>query len=298
MTTNALLLNKHIEFLVENNFLLLISLDGNEKNNSYRLDKKGHSSFSKVIKNVDELHLHHRTFFENNVNFNAVLNDKNSISEIYTFIKNRYGKVPQISELNSIGIRPEMHSLFKKTYKSINNSLSKSKNVNELCSNMFMNLPQYKSIVRLIHFYSGFVYKSYNDFFRNRGEQIFLPTGTCLPLSKKIFLTVNNKILPCERIGHQYVLGSIYKDTVKLNFEEISDKFNEYYDKLNSQCSICYHASVCIQCIFNLENLYGNPKCQGFMTERIVSTYFSENFSFLEDHPSDYHRIMDEVIME
>lgn len=35
MTTNGILLHRYMDFLVENNFHLLISLDGNEKNDSY-----------------------------------------------------------------------------------------------------------------------------------------------------------------------------------------------------------------------------------------------------------------------
>ena len=40
-------------------------------------------------------------------------------------------------------------------------------------------------------------------------EEEFLPTGTCIPFSRKLFVTVNGKILPCERIGHNNFLGSI-----------------------------------------------------------------------------------------
>lgn len=36
MTTNATLIHKYLPFLVENKFRLMISLDGNEENHSYR----------------------------------------------------------------------------------------------------------------------------------------------------------------------------------------------------------------------------------------------------------------------
>ena len=36
MTTNATLIHKYIDFIVENNIELLISFDGNEKAHSYR----------------------------------------------------------------------------------------------------------------------------------------------------------------------------------------------------------------------------------------------------------------------
>ena len=56
MTTNATLLHKYLHFLVENNFQLLISLDGNKSNHSYRIFRKSkENSFEKVIVNIDNL---------------------------------------------------------------------------------------------------------------------------------------------------------------------------------------------------------------------------------------------------
>ncbi len=61
MTTNGVLLEKHMDFLAASNFYLSISLDGNKKNSSYRVLKNGQPSFDKVIKNINKLknkHLH------------------------------------------------------------------------------------------------------------------------------------------------------------------------------------------------------------------------------------------------
>lgn len=55
MTTNGVLLNKYMDFLVSNDFSLLISLDGDEFNNSYRNNKLGRNSFSHVTDNIDKL---------------------------------------------------------------------------------------------------------------------------------------------------------------------------------------------------------------------------------------------------
>ena len=58
MTTNATLLHKYLHFLVENNFQLLISLDGNKSNHSYRFFRKSkENSFEKVIVNLSLIHI-------------------------------------------------------------------------------------------------------------------------------------------------------------------------------------------------------------------------------------------------
>ena len=48
MTTNGILLKKHIKYLINKDFHLIISLDGNRKSNSYRIDKYGNESFENV----------------------------------------------------------------------------------------------------------------------------------------------------------------------------------------------------------------------------------------------------------
>lgn len=89
MTTNATLIHKYIHFIVENNFELLISLDGNEEGHSYRVfAKNNENSFQKVIDNIDMIQRDYPDYFVSNVEFNAVLNNRNSVKKIYSFIYN------------------------------------------------------------------------------------------------------------------------------------------------------------------------------------------------------------------
>lgn len=73
MTTNAILLDRYMDFLAENEFRLLISLDGDEKGQSYRVDTKGKNSFDKVLANIQLLRSKYPSYFEHYVMFNSVL---------------------------------------------------------------------------------------------------------------------------------------------------------------------------------------------------------------------------------
>lgn len=106
MTTNAVLLDKYVDYLYNKNIRLLISLDGNKRNNSYRLDKMGNSVFDKIVKNATYLKHKYPKYFNNKVNFNTVLHDRNSVYEINEFIYKQFGKKPSISELNTVGVVP------------------------------------------------------------------------------------------------------------------------------------------------------------------------------------------------
>jgi len=85
ITTNGILLDKHIEFLVNNNFTIKISLDGDFINNGYRITKNGENSFDKVFQNIKYIQKKFSDFFNTNVHFNSVLHNKNSAKEIHTF---------------------------------------------------------------------------------------------------------------------------------------------------------------------------------------------------------------------
>jgi uncharacterized protein len=90
MTTNAILLKSHIAYLAENRFKILISLDGNRENHSYRVHKNGKNSFDIVYNNIIYVKQNYPEYFSEYVEFNSVLHNKNSVSDIYNFITSEF----------------------------------------------------------------------------------------------------------------------------------------------------------------------------------------------------------------
>lgn len=298
MTTNALLLERHMDFLVAHNFNLLLSLDGNEYNTSYRVSKADKPAYSHIIKNVDALREKYPDYFEQKVNFNAVLHNRNSVGEIYDYFKTRYNKIPSIGELNDMGVRPDKVELFQKTYRNSYESLHQSENYEKIEQDMFLKSATYQTITNFIHIHSGFVFRNYNDLLFGKPKKT-IPTGTCTPFGKRMFVTVNGNIMPCERIGQQFVLGKVTSELgVELDLEAIAGKYNAYYSKLENQCSKCYQKESCIQCIFNLKDLDNSPVCHGFTNEQAFATYKAKQMDFLREHPEEYYRIMENVIID
>lgn len=296
MTTNAILLHRYMDYLVENDFHILVSLDGNEKNNGYRVDYQGNGSFERVVRNVDLLREKYPEFFDKNVNFNAVFHNRSTVEEVYRFFKDKYNKIPTISELNNSGIRPDKVEEFSQTYKNSEESLRQSEHYEEIEKDMFMGASSYKSLALYLHQYSGNYYRDYTDLLFDKENVKYIPTGTCLPFSKKMFVTVNGKILPCERIGHQFGLGQVTDSGVELDPAAIAHKYNVYYGKLEKQCSHCKNRPSCIQCIFNLKDVENTPICYGFMNEAMMEEYKQRQLQFLRKHPEAYREIMEKVI--
>jgi len=287
-----------MDYLKEHDFFLLVSLDGNEKNTEYRVDKSGKSVFDCIVRNVDALREKYPDYFQKRVNFNSVLHNKNSVEEIYRFFKDRYDKIPTIGELNNVGIRKGKQDDFKRAYKNLNESLQQSEHYEEIEQDMFIQSSSYQSVTLFLHQYSGYVFKNYTDLLFDKSNNKHLPTGTCLPFVKKMYVTVNGKILPCERIGHQFSLGEITDSEVKIDAQVIADKYNAWYAKFEKQCENCKIAKSCIQCIFNIENLdEDKPVCHGYMNEKRFADYFNSQMRFLEKHPEAYQKIMEEFFV-
>lgn len=298
MTTNGILLQKYMDFLYENNFLLLVSLDGNEDNNGYRVFKNGKPAYKTIVKNVNALREAYPDYFSKNVEFNTVLHNKNSVSEVYNYFKEHFGKSPSISELNTSGVEDSLKEEFWQTYSNVYESLYQNEDYSLIEKEMFTRVPTVKDVSRFIHSYSDFSFNNYYDLIYSNEFKNRVPTGTCTPFSKKIFLTVNGKILPCERIGYQYSLGHATPDKVVLNYKEIAEKYNAYFDKILKKCRFCRNTETCIQCMFHLNIDDENPVCKGFMTDKDFSRHISSLISHIEKDPGVYSKILKEVVID
>lgn len=298
MTTNAILLEKYMDYFVEHDFSILISLDGNSEHNAYRVLKNGNPGFPLILKNIKDLQDKHPEYFKRRVNFNAVLHNKNSVEETYRYINKKFGKVPSIRELNTSGITESKKEEFWKTYSNVTESLYQSEDYSLIEKDMFVNLPNIQQVMIFLHKYCDFCAGDYNELLYSATDAPKFPTGTCPPFGKKMFVTVSGKLLPCERIGHHHGLGQADKDNVYLDSKEIADRFNAYFDKMRGLCTSCHNTTSCTQCIFNLDIEAERPKCSGFMTEKENSQFLSGMITYIEQKPELYSKILKEVIVE
>jgi uncharacterized protein len=298
MTTNGLLIEKYMDFLVEYGFRLLISLDGEKKNNAYRVFANGKAAYPEILRNVEALQKKYPDYFKNNVNFNAVLHNKNSVSQVFNFFKRYFDKTPFINALNTAGIRESEKQNFWQAYSNVDESLFKSKDYLKIEKEMFIRLPNIQNISKFVHYNSDFSFTNYNDLIFPTHQRKRIATGTCVPFSKKVYVTVNGKIMPCERIGHQFFFGYVRPDKIELDEEAIAKKFNDYIRRIRSQCNLCYNTEICTQCVFNLNLQEMNPKCFGFMTYKDYSKYLSSYMNSLEQKPETYAKLLKEVVIE
>lgn len=302
MTTNATMLHKCIDFLVENKFFLLISLDGGEDNHSYRVfasDKK--NSFHRVIKNVDMIQKKYPEYFDKNVEFNAVLHDRNSVKEINEFIYMRYHKYPRISELSMRDMKSDKIDMLDKMFRDkMKSEIEFQKEESDL-----FNMMRVRSIARgeltdfLKYFSINYYISNMNDLLHISEKQ--LPTCTCTPFSRKIFLTNRNKLLVCEKVNYKYSMGFVEKE-IKIDIPEITKKYNVYFEYLKKFCQNCYAYRFCGKCLFHIKdidrmNFEENP-CDQFKDQDGFKNKMYQIVSYLEKYPGDFSQILEDLIIE
>lgn len=293
ITTNGILVQKYMDFLCENNFWLLISLDGNEQNNAYRIFKNGEPSYNNILESINALKGKFPDYFSRQVNFVSVLHNKNCVFDIYHFFKTNYGKTSHIISLNTNGVKKSQKKNFWKTYANVEQSLHESEDYSVIERDMFFKLPNIKDIRRFVYNSTDFCFGNYNHLIYSTDGTKRIPSGTCSPFLLKVFLTVNGKLLPCERISHHFYLGMVSPEGVELDYLDIARKYNYYYDNMRKNCNTCCNAENCQQCIFNIDTINEEyPICNGFMNEEDYAKYLSSFINYIEHKPGFFSRLL------
>ena len=298
MTTNAILLDRYMDFLAGSAGRLLISLDGDEKGQSYRVDTKGKNSFDKVLANIQLLRSKYPSYFEHYVMFNSVLHNRNEVESTYRFIKDKFGKEPMISPLNNSGVRKDKLQEFYQAYQNVATSIQKANNCEALKNELFIKSPETGALVNYIYHHTGNVFNDYNDLLLGREGSSFPPSGTCIPFSKKMFITVKGRILQCEKIDHEFALGQITNKKVELNLEQAARQHNKYTFRYMNQCKTCAAKQLCTQCVYQIDDIHDKTsKCYSYYSATQHEKQKEYYMDHLDKHPELYNRILKEVVV-
>ena len=162
---------------------------------------------------------------------------------------------------------------------------------------MGFRFPQTSRLIQYLRNESGNYYDGYLSLIAGltRGEPRPAP-GTCTPFAKKMFVTVNGRILQCERIGHYFSLGEIDEEGVHLDPQKVATEFNRRLSKMNRLCLLCDKASSCKKCFYYLEDVdTERPTCPIFgqmypkeVVEKNIRHYLSSNPHILQQIEKEY----------
>lgn len=297
LTTNGTLLDKYAEYLVENRVHILVSLDGDEKSNGFRVFQDGSAVYETVYNNVLNLRSRFPGYFEEYVNFAAVLHRLNSLEGILDFFKTNFNKTPHLTQVSLSGVKDEKREIVNKMFVDISDSFNQAKNRKQLQDNLIFQVPPVNRLTKLLYNYSDDTFKNLEDILINI-QAGHTPTGSCVPLQRRIFLTTDGSILPCERVAHRHILGRVTGDGVAIDFDKIAETYNRFFDGLADQCRHCFAVQDCQNCILQMEAGEEGCRCPAFKDQPQFENFLSGTVAFLEENPSLYKKISKELFLE
>lgn len=296
MTTNAMLLDRYMDFFVEKNFSLLISLDGDELGQSYRVDHQGHNSFERVIKNIMLLRDTYPDYFDLHVMFNAVIHNRNGVARTSHFIKENFGKLPNLSSLNANGVKKEKQEEFFSLYRNISDDIRQNSDCETLENELFMENPSTYNVWHYLFKHSDNYYNNYSQLMFDIDKVKVAPTGTCLPFSKKMFVTVQGKILQCEKISHQFALGTVDDEKVNLDLDKVAEQHNRHIFKYAGQCKTCGANRFCEVCVYEDQRyIKDDGSCGLYIQKDDFEAQCARSLQYLDKHPELYEKILTQV---
>lgn len=285
-TTNATLITNDIaNFLAEHNFEVLISLDGPEEiHNSNRIFVDGRGSFNETIRGIKILiEAFKRQKKLPTIGFSIVTSGPN-YNEKYTKIQNFFNETDWLPEnyqvlTSTAGIAPEeIPYVLPQSQEERDFFLSlplldwnNQQNENDdIFSSAYIN--KYLTVLhkRLL------ADKPVKDYGMN---------GCCVPGGRKIYISVDGEMYPCEKMGDVPSLGNVRNglDIDKIKKHYVDDFINE----AKKYCKNCWAVNLCSLCYVDCYDKngvhfkYRNKHCIG---ER----------KFLELILSTYHEILDQ----
>lgn len=220
MTINGSLLNDEIiEFIVKNNFMLTISIDGPEniQNRHRKFLSTGNNTFDKVFENILKIKEKYIDYFISRVYFLPVYFLDEDYNNILKFFKDlgvsRENLIIKQATLNGIDY--------------IENGVSNYNNTDKLWMEDLLTIYKDKSIIKSVWHHNG----------------------PCVPGVKRLFIDTSGNFYPCEKFSEQEnaLIGNLI-DGLDLN------KIREYLNigKLTeNDCKTCWASRFCDICLLS-----------------------------------------------
>lgn len=250
LTTNGTLLKKSIvDRLVELEVTILISLDGPKSihDSARRYWKNNKGTFDTIKRNVSYIKKRYPKYFKEHVSFNCVLH-KSGFKEVdeflrtdevfkdsvflANFITEHYSKVKvEVEDNNFQDYRYEQFLFFlEKLGKLKNYKGSKLLNTSfDIVTELEKQLGNRKTLPSKFH-----------------------RSGVCIPGLNKLFLTVDGKFYPCERVNENWNFTCIGTLEEGLDVSKIK-KLTNLERFTSKKCRSCWVYSFCEICLSGVE---------------------------------------------
>ncbi|MGE5630833.1 MAG: Cys-rich peptide radical SAM maturase CcpM [Caulobacteraceae bacterium] len=253
MTTNGTLLNDSIiEFLVENDFHLLISLDGPEEihDKNRRFAANGQGTFKVIMNNIARFKNKYPDYVKKNIAFNAVLDgttDFNCMNDFFC----TYEDIKEFrTNINSIADKYLKKNVDVYKRYSIQQRYERFKYMLYKVNKLDMGFTSKLLNKEFTKFEDRLYKRKYSKSISEKEHH----GGPCVPAVKKLFMDINGVFYPCERVSElsePMKIGSVYEG---LDVDKMRNILN--IGKLTENtCKNCWAYRFCYLCAVQADNL-------------------------------------------
>ncbi len=246
LTTNGLALSENkFDFLIENNFLITVSLDGDkETHDKQRVTVTGKGTFDAITNNLKKLKNYNPQFLKNNVLINCVISDANDLSKINQFFKdNNFAE-------ESLRFSPVLQNNV-----AIDSYITNSISLESVKQSLNAGLLPVEN-----HFLDSILKKIE---FRKLDDDARLGKKLCVPFANRTYVRADGSIQFCERIEN-YGKSKNESTNLAAKSETIYSEFKTFKQET---CSKCFAYNFCEMCPASFiknsqfDNELANAKC-------------------------------------
>jgi len=250
-TTNGTILNKEIiNFLIENKFHVVFSLNGDKnEHDRLRVRKNGNGTFDKIYDNFKKIADIDLQYFNENCNVLACYDTGTDMFGLKDFFSNEKKYIPKLSRINKInGSYTNWYSRYSEDQRKqyinscevLKNEYFKFLNTSNINEETEFNKYFFEIPLRMLFFRPQ----------NNKQNNPILPfSASCIP-GDKISVSTAGKIYCCERVNYTFDIGDVDNG---INLENISYMLIKYWDSILKKCFNCPMTRFCTFCyaIFN-----------------------------------------------
>lgn len=217
-------------FLKKHNVYITVSMDGpKEINDRFRKNKHGIGSFDIVKRNLTTIFKVMPRYYKNNISINAVITPLSKISSIKEFFLN---------EMKIKESRLSMSSVNKEGLELVFDEIQASSN-----SDYQLIIDKEKDALLNAH------KKIYSN--KSVLPSVYHHFGPCVPVAKKLFVSTEGKLYPCEKVCELNDICCIGDVKNGINYESVYTVVNiGAIDE--DKCKRCWAIRYCNMCIADI----------------------------------------------
>jgi len=295
ITTNLTLANDEIiNFLIDNNFMITVSIDGPECiHDTYRMSKNETKTHSIILQNLHKIKNIDFDYFKNKIYINvAIVPHRYDLDTLDNYFNSDIFKDVEIEHIKPLQINNEENTFF-----SHYDYFGFIKNFNEHTLNKFIAAHKAKKTdfsdmkISYQYYIRGIKQIYFSETNRLNEYDYYWPNGICIPGFRSIFVSTDGQYYPCEKMNIRSL--NSYKIFIELNYypqkitaiEERITQYQQQCQNLKRQQTIAEEQHVIARKSYSRDSLLFQQKViSQEETEKSKNNYLQNRLSLENSH--------------